>query len=252
MSGSHEATTTDPPAPATDFFGFFGALKRGDFFCVHPKKSHFGSQSEIVSADILAVAVPDELSVNPFGNTSAAVDMFRRQGSNLALVGSWLVGLCAVVAVTRVCSFTGSIGGQGNLSATIGLFDRNRRKTSMRKICGWSLVVCSILTVAMFVAANVPQAQARPQYLKWWLKEFPDVAKKNNLKASSCNVCHVGAKKANRNDYGKALTKALAPKKNVKDKDTFDDAVKAAAKEKGPDADKTFGELLEAGDLPSK
>jgi hypothetical protein len=178
--------------------------------------------------------------------------MFRRQGSNLALVGSWLVGLCAVVAVTRVCSFTGSIGGQGNLSATIGLFDRNRRKTSMRKICGWSLVVCSILTVAMFVAANVPQAQARPQYLKWWLKEFPDVAKKNNLKASSCNVCHVGAKKANRNDYGKALTKALAPKKNVKDKDTFDDAVKAAAKEKGPDADKTFGELLEAGDLPSK
>ena len=96
------------------------------------------------------------------------------------------------------------------------------------------------------------QAQARPQYLKWWLKEFPDVAKKNNLKASSCNVCHVGAKKANRNDYGKALTKALAPKKNVKDKDTFDDAVKAAAKEKGPDADKTFGELLEAGDLPSK
>jgi hypothetical protein len=123
MSGSHEATTTNPPAPATDFFGFFGALKRDPKKVQAPKKSHFGSQPAIASADILAVEVSDELSVKPRGNPSAAVDMFRRQGSNLALVGSWLVGLCAVVAVTRVCSFTGSIGGQENVSATIGLFD---------------------------------------------------------------------------------------------------------------------------------
>jgi hypothetical protein len=65
-----------------------------------------------------------------------------------------------------------------------------------------------------------------------------------------CGVCHVGASKKNRNDYGKAIVKALDGKKAVKDKDAIVDVLKTAAKEKNSDG-KTYGDLLDAGELPA-
>ncbi len=87
----------------------------------------------------------------------------------------------------------------------------------MRKICSWTLVTCGLLAVGFLVTTTARQAQARPQYLGWWLQTYPDAAKKNNVKTNvKCNVCHFGTTKKNRNDYGKAIEKALAPHKNVK------------------------------------
>jgi hypothetical protein len=130
----------------------------------------------------------------------------------------------------------------------------NRRKLSMLKL---SLKVVAGLVVALaaiVVLTSTRPAQARPQYMKIWLETYPDVAEKNNVKKTvSCNVCHVGARKQNRNEYGKAIVKALDGKKNVpaKNKDAIVDFLKAAAKEKNSDG-KTFGELLEANELPAK
>ncbi|HXY36721.1 MAG TPA: hypothetical protein VEI07_20970 [Planctomycetaceae bacterium] len=112
-----------------------------------------------------------------------------------------------------------------------------------------------VLVLAGLVCLTSPrQAQARPQYLAVWLQTYPDVAEKNSVKtAVKCNVCHFGAKKTNRNDYGKAIVKALDGKKNVPlaKKADIVDAFKTAAKEKNKDG-KTFGELLDANELPGK
>ncbi|HEX4071574.1 MAG TPA: hypothetical protein VHX68_10400 [Planctomycetaceae bacterium] len=123
----------------------------------------------------------------------------------------------------------------------------------MRKICSWTLVACGLLAIAFLVTTTARQAQARPLYYQWWLQKYPDVAKKNNVKAAvKCNVCHVGTKKSDRNDYGKALIKGLDGHKNVKkkDKDIFDNALKTAEGEKSGTPDKTFGDLLKDGELP--
>jgi hypothetical protein len=125
----------------------------------------------------------------------------------------------------------------------------------MRKFCSCTMVLCGLMTVAFLVATTAQEAQARPPYLGWWLETYPNVATKNNVKtAVKCNVCHFGASKKNRNDYGKAIIKALDGKKNLKktdeNKEIFDAALKTAAGMKNADG-KTYGELLDAGDLPS-
>jgi hypothetical protein len=119
-------------------------------------------------------------------------------------------------------------------------------KLSLKAVAGLVLALAGIVCLT-----SARQAEARPQYLRVWAKTYPDVAQKNDVKSLKCNVCHLGAKKTNRNDYGKAIVKALDGKKNVKDEEKFTDVLKTAAKEKNADG-KTFGELLEAGELPSK
>jgi|HubBroStandDraft_6_1064221.scaffolds.fasta_scaffold830012_1 hypothetical protein len=122
-------------------------------------------------------------------------------------------------------------------------------KLSLKAVAGLVLALAGI--VCMTSARN---AEARPQYLGMWMQTYPKVAEKNDVKNSvKCNVCHVGSVKKNRNDYGKAIVKALEGKKNLtlKKKADFVDALKTAAKEKNADG-KTFGDLLEADELPSK
>jgi hypothetical protein len=118
-------------------------------------------------------------------------------------------------------------------------------KLSLKAAAGLALALASLLCLSF-----PRQAEARPNYLPVWLETYPEVAQKNNVKAAvKCGVCHVGASKKNRNDYGKAIVKALDGKKAVRDKDKIVDALKTASKEKNADG-KTFGELLEAGELP--
>jgi hypothetical protein len=219
---------------------------------VDPKKRHFGRRIRPSTADNLAVAAADELSAKELSNASAAVDMSQRQGSNLALVSSWLVGLCAVVAVTRACVFyTGSMAVRGRDGDHGAVQSSNRRNAPMRKISSWTVVYCAILAAGLLMATTV---QARPNYLQWWIKTYPSVAKKNEVKtAVKCGVCHgPGGDKTVRNDYGKAIAKALDGKKNIKkaDKSIFDDALKTAADQKSGTEGKTFGDLLNADELP--
>jgi hypothetical protein len=120
-------------------------------------------------------------------------------------------------------------------------------KLSLKAATGLTLALAGILWLTA-----VHQVQARPQYLPVWLQTYPDVAEKNNVKAMvKCNVCHFGAAKKNRNEYGKAIEKSLEGKKNLRDKTKFADVLKTAAKEKNGDG-KYFGELLDANELPAK
>jgi len=118
------------------------------------------------------------------------------------------------------------------------------------------MVACGLLMAGLLVTATAQQAQARLPYLAWWTATYPDVAKKNDVKTLKCNVCHVGtASKKNRNEYGKAIAKALAPKKNLKktdeNKEIFETTLKTVAGQKSATEGKTFGDLLDAGELPS-
>ena len=118
-------------------------------------------------------------------------------------------------------------------------------KLSCNAVAG---LVLTLAGLVLFTSAR--PAQARPQYLGVWLSTYPDAAEKNSVKtAVKCNVCHYGASKKNRNDYGKAIIKALDGEKNVKDKEKFKEALNTAAKEKNADG-KTFQELLDAKELP--
>jgi cytochrome c biogenesis protein ResB len=120
-------------------------------------------------------------------------------------------------------------------------------KLSLKAAAGFVLAMAGIVCLM-----SARQAEARPQYLPVWLQTYPDVAEKNTVKATvKCNVCHSGASKKNRNEYGKAIEKVLDGKKNVKDKTKIADILKTAAKEKNADG-KPFGDLLDANELPAK
>jgi hypothetical protein len=43
--------------PPSDFFGFFGALKKGDFFGLHPKKVFFNNDRDSVPSSLLDTSV---------------------------------------------------------------------------------------------------------------------------------------------------------------------------------------------------
>ena len=118
-------------------------------------------------------------------------------------------------------------------------------KLSFKAAAGLVLALAGLVWLA-----SARPAEARPQYLGVWLNTYPQDAAKNNVKtAVKCGVCHFGASKKNRNDYGKAIVKALDGEKNIKDKAKIADVLKAAAKEKNA-AGKTFQDLIDANELP--
>ena len=119
-------------------------------------------------------------------------------------------------------------------------------------------MIFAMALLALSFNLMTTQISARPNY-----KAALDAATKDSkaadlLKEAKCNACHFGDKKTNRNDFGKAMNKHI-------DKDTFnklkddkdklskkiEEAVKAALKEKSPSG-KTFGELIDAGELPAQ
>ena len=117
----------------------------------------------------------------------------------------------------------------------------------MLKVLYAQRIVLAGLVIAGFalIYAN-DDAQARPQFNKAFPAKYKTVAAA--AKKVKCGVCHVGKKKKDRNDYGKALAKALG-KKKVKDPKAIDAALtkaEAAKNAKGV----TFGSLIKAGKLP--
>ena len=99
-------------------------------------------------------------------------------------------------------------------------------------------------------------AEARPNYNKeFWAKYDKEIGKFKET--TKCNVCHFGAEKKNRNDYGKAVGEALVSKdvggkKQETDLDKIKAALDKAAKEKSGTEGKTFGDLIKDGKLPGK
>jgi hypothetical protein len=118
------------------------------------------------------------------------------------------------------------------------------------------LGVCLVALLVNLLATQT--ASARPEYKKR-LDEFCKNSKAADvLKEQSCKVCHFGTSKKNRNDFGKAVNKVMNEEtfKSLKeDKEKLakkvDEALKAAMKEKSSNG-KTFGQLIEAGELPAK
>ena len=101
------------------------------------------------------------------------------------------------------------------------------------------------VAVAM-VLANQDRVEARPKYLKSFATKDSGVAAQ--AKKVKCGVCHVGKKKKNRNDYGKALAKALKKRGAIIPKaiDAALTETEAAKNARGV----TFGSLIKAGKLP--
>lgn len=118
----------------------------------------------------------------------------------------------------------------------------------MRKVLKMRAGVLFGLAVAAAVlVSSLQNAEARPNYLKDFTRQYPKVKEAKKVK---CNVCHMGKSKKNRNNYGKAVAKTLGDTK-VKDSEKVKEALKKAEEEKSAIDGKTFGDLLKDGKLPA-
>lgn len=90
-------------------------------------------------------------------------------------------------------------------------------------------------------------SHARPQFVNPMKEEYPALA--DQISQQKCGVCHFGSKKANRNDYGKAMAEALG-EKNLKDVEKIKASLKKIETEKSSVEGKTFGDLIKDGKLP--
>jgi hypothetical protein len=123
-----------------------------------------------------------------------------------------------------------------------------------------ALLFMACLIALVFNMMVTRTASARPEY-KTQMDEITKNTKFADLmKEQKCNVCHYGKTKKNRNDFGQALNKTMSDEvykklKAEEDKEKLtkkiNEALKAAMKEKSKSG-KTFGELIEAGELPAK
>lgn len=111
-------------------------------------------------------------------------------------------------------------------------------------------VLAGVAMVGALVLLGQDSVHARKPYHDVFVAAYPELGEA--AKTAKCNVCHFGDAKKNRNDYGDAMVKALAGKKNLKEGDEgIKTALKAIEAEKGAEG-KTFGELIKAGKLPGK
>ena len=117
------------------------------------------------------------------------------------------------------------------------------------------LTLCGL--VAAMLVGFAGTADARPDYKKVHDAKYKGSDIEEGLKEAKCNACHYGKKKANRNDYGKALIKAGLTEDNYKakkaDKEAFakeiGEVLEKVLKEKAEGGD-TFGDRIKAGKLP--
>jgi len=117
--------------------------------------------------------------------------------------------------------------------------------TFMRK--NWTLIACGVALAAANICLE-PSAVARPEYNKEFWDMYPPL--KEQREVTKCYACH-GEEKKFRNDYGKAIGRALGGSK-VKNAARIKDALKKAENEKSATDGKTFGDLLKDGKLPGK
>ena len=111
-------------------------------------------------------------------------------------------------------------------------------------------MVAVFAAVGLMLSTGASPASARPKYKMAWdakyLKEGSAIQKALPEGKSTCNVCHQGKDRKNRNEYGAAIGKALG-EKNVMDVEKINEALGKAEKEKPKGKDKTFGDLIKDG-----
>lgn len=110
--------------------------------------------------------------------------------------------------------------------------------------CSSRSLLVTISLGAVLTVSAVARVEARPNYKKIFDSVYPDVAK---MSKTTCNVCHFGDNKKNRNHYGEALAKELK-KPKVEDEQTIKDALKAI--EKGDCKTGKWKERLDKGEWP--
>ena len=117
------------------------------------------------------------------------------------------------------------------------------KKLGVILVCAVGAIVCS----SQSAFAIKPFQDA---FLKKYVegnenKEFVEAAT-----AAKCGVCHVGAKKTDRNAYGMALSELLDKKEDAKNEAKINEALDTVAGMKAADSEKTFGDLIKEGKLP--
>jgi len=120
----------------------------------------------------------------------------------------------------------------------------------MKKVC-----VCLML-VLVAIGWNVQIASALPPFNKEWVAKYNPGDKNAKYSEAKCNVCHEGASKKMKNEYGKVVGKYLSKAKYNEIKEDESAAKKyileglqKAEAEKNA-AGKPYGELLKGGNLP--
>lgn len=107
-----------------------------------------------------------------------------------------------------------------------------------------------ILIWGFVLLFGVSTVHARAEYNRqFWA--FYKVELGKYAETTRCQVCHFGNDKENRNDYGQAVGKSLDGT-SVKDVEKIRRALQAAAKKESSTPGKSFGDLIEAGQLPGK
>lgn len=103
-----------------------------------------------------------------------------------------------------------------------------------------------VVVFTALLLGNVDGAAARPTYLKVFSTAYPQVAANNPVR---CTVCHDGAAKQDRNNYGTALARHVATREQDEAKIRL--ALQLTEPEPSAIPGKTFGDLLKLGLLPA-
>jgi hypothetical protein len=120
--------------------------------------------------------------------------------------------------------------------------------------------VCVLLGLVV-TGLSMQRAAALPPFNVAWKAKYVEGNGNGKFaeaaETAKCNVCHMGASKKDRNEYGKAVSKYLTKAKysQIKDdeaaaKKYILDALQKAEAEKSA-AGKSYGELIKAGKLPA-
>jgi hypothetical protein len=111
--------------------------------------------------------------------------------------------------------------------------------------------LAALLAGAILFSGNT--VEARPKYRTVFQKQYAKVAENNKITCFACHGKDPAGKmdKMKRNVYAQALEKALG-KKNELNEANIIKALGTIEAEKSPEAGKSYGDLLKAGQLPVK
>jgi len=114
----------------------------------------------------------------------------------------------------------------------------------------FSMFVLAIVAIASAGLMTPDQAQARPDYFKYFKAEYTklDATKVDDTKCGICHGGEKGAMKKKLSKYAQELKTTLG-KSNVKDEAEIKKALKTVESKDAGDG-KTYGDLLKEGKFP--
>ncbi len=117
------------------------------------------------------------------------------------------------------------------------------------------MLVCGLVVFGMMIGGSVQPVSAVPNFKKAFEEMYvkADTPLAKAVDTAKCDVCHVGEKKKEKNDYGKALG-TLLKKTDKDDKDKINKALKEVEgkpSKAGDAKSATFGDNIKAGKLPT-